>query len=107
MYQETLDALNANKTTRQHVNKMKDLYIRATDPKLKALIGAVGSELEGYLQDMKKLAKQQTQSPVSKQNNVAKAKAARKMKFIPSSPMANGKVALSVTGLIDYCKSVI
>jgi hypothetical protein len=107
MYQETLDALDTNKTTRQHLNAMKDLYDRATDSKLKALIGAVGSEFEGYLQEMKKLANRQTQSPVSKQNNVAKAKAARKMKFIPSSPMADGKVALSVTALIDYCNSMI
>lgn len=107
MYQDTLDALNANKTTRQHVNAMKDLYNRVTDPKLKTLIVTVGSEFERYLQDMKELANRKTQSSVSKKNNVAKAKAAREMKFIPSAPMANGKVAPSVTVLIDYCNSMI
>lgn len=53
MYQDTLDA---NKITRQHVNAMKDLYNRVTDPKLKALIGTVGSVFERYLQNMKELA---------------------------------------------------
>lgn len=35
MYQEVLNALNEAKTTRQHVNKLKELLDRATDPKLK------------------------------------------------------------------------
>lgn len=46
MYQEVLDALNEEKTTRQHVNKMKYFFDRATDLKLKKLIGAVGFEYE-------------------------------------------------------------
>lgn len=35
MYQEVLDALNEEKTTRQHMNKMKKLFDKATEPKLK------------------------------------------------------------------------
>lgn len=107
MYQETLDALNADKTTRQHFNAMKVLYDRATDPKLKELIRAVGSDFESWLQEMKRLANRKTQSPVSKQNYVATAKAARKEKYIPSSPMADGGVLPSVAALIAYCNNMI
>lgn len=55
MYQETLDA---QRTTRQHLNAMKALFERASDPKLKTLIAAVGSEFERWLNDMKQLANQ-------------------------------------------------
>ncbi|MFV6584494.1 hypothetical protein ACNPHE_24965 [Klebsiella pneumoniae] len=107
MYQEVLNALNEAKTTRQHVNKLKELLDRATDPKLKKLIGDVGSEYENYLKVFKKLANQKTISPISKQQNVAKADAARKMKIIPSMPMKDGTVSLSVSVLIAYCNSMI
>ncbi|MBY7251489.1 hypothetical protein K4X45_21075 [Enterobacter roggenkampii] len=107
MYQEVLDALNEEKTTRQHMNKMEDFYNRATDPDLKKLIGAVGNEYAHWLDSFKKLAHQKTTNPVSKQRNVAKANAARKTKFIPSRPMEDGTVPLSVSVLIAYCKSKI
>lgn len=107
MYQEVLDALNEEKTTRQHVNKIKYFFDRATDLKLKKLIGAVGFEYEKWLEDFKKLANQKTNSPNSKQQNVAKADAARKSKFIPSMPMKDGTVPLSVSVLIAYCNSMI
>ncbi|MGE1734014.1 hypothetical protein [Enterobacter hormaechei] len=107
MYQEVLNALNEAKTTRQHVNKLKKLFDRATDPKLKRLIGAVGSEYKNWLEGFKKLANQKTISPISKQQNVAKADAARKMKIIPSMPMKDGTVPLSVSVLIAYCNSMI
>ena len=107
MYQEVLDALNDEKTTRQHMNKMKNLFDRATDLKLKELIGNVGSEFERWLQEMKKLASRKTQSPVTKQKNVATAKAAREKKFIPSAPMEDGKVPLSVSALIVYCNNML
>ncbi|HEE0143493.1 TPA: hypothetical protein R8G72_004500 [Citrobacter youngae] len=86
---------------------MKELFDRATDPKLKKLIGAVGSEYEKWLEGYKKLPNQKTNSPISKQQNVAKANAARKMKFTPSMPMEDGTVPLSVSVLIAYCNSMI
>ncbi|EAO6613983.1 hypothetical protein ID251_004680 [Salmonella enterica] len=107
MYQEVLDALNEARTTRQHVNKLKELFDRATDPKLKEMISAVGSVYEKWLEGFKKLANQKTNSPISKQQNVAKADAARNMKFIPSMPMEDGTVLLSASVLIAYCNSMI
>ncbi|EAX9402804.1 hypothetical protein BZ075_17815 [Salmonella enterica] len=107
MYQEVLDALNEEKTTRQHMNKMEDFIHRATDPDLKKLIGAVGNEYANWLDRFKKLANQKTTNPISKRLNVAKADAARKKKFIPSRPMEDGTVPLSVSALIAYCKSKI
>lgn len=107
MYQEVLDALNEEKTTRQHMNKMKKLFDKATEPKLKKMIGAVGSEYEKWLKSFTKLANQKTYSPIIKQQNVAKAEAARKQKFIPSIPMKDGTVPLSVSALITYCNSMI
>lgn len=107
MYQEVLDTLNENKTTRQHINKMIKLFERATDPKLKELIGAVGSEYEQWLAKLTKFANQKTHSPITKQQNAAKAKAARAKTFIPSQPMDDGKVPLSVSALIAYCNSMI
>lgn len=92
---------------RQHLNAMKDLFERTTDPKLKELIGAVGSDFESVLENLKKLANRKNQSPISKQNDVAKAKAVRKEKITPSLPMSNGKVLPSVAALIAYCNSMI
>ncbi|HDT5122357.1 TPA: hypothetical protein QHS71_002211 [Escherichia coli] len=107
MYQEVLDALNEEKTTRQHINNMKKFFDRAKDLQLKKLIGAVGSEYENWLVQIKKLANQKTHNPISKQQNAAKAAAARSKTFIPSKPMEDGKVPLSVSVLIVYCNSKI
>ncbi|WP_420285092.1 hypothetical protein [Serratia liquefaciens] len=107
MYQEVLDALNEDKTTRQHINKLNKLYDKATDLNLKKLIGAVSYEYVQWLAKLKKFANQKTYSTFSKQKNVAKAQAARSKTFIPSKSIEDGKVLLSVSALIAYCNSMI
>ncbi|BDO12526.1 hypothetical protein KAM644c_15920 [Klebsiella quasipneumoniae subsp. quasipneumoniae] len=107
MYQETLDALNAQRTTLQHLNAMRALFERASDPELKTLIADVCSVFERWLNDMKQLVNKKNQNPVSKKITVAKVKASRMKKFIPSQPMADGKMLPSVALLIAYCNSKV
>ncbi|HDK6502300.1 hypothetical protein MUB10_28780 [Klebsiella variicola] len=107
MYQETLDALNAQRTMHQHLNAMRALFERASDPELKTLIAEVGSVFESWLNDMKQLANKKNQNPVSKKITLAKVKAARMKKFIPSEPMADGKILPSIVLLIAYCNSKV
>ncbi|WP_312120174.1 hypothetical protein [Kosakonia cowanii] len=108
MYQDVLDALNASKTARQHLNAMEKLYKSSdADPHLQALIANFGSELVRWLSDIKKLSNQKTVTTVQKQNNVAKAQAARAHQFIPSAHLPDGTVLPTVTSLIAYCQSKI
>ncbi|HBL7007453.1 TPA: hypothetical protein LSH92_002632 [Citrobacter koseri] len=108
MYQNVLDALNASKTTRQHLNAMVKLHdSSASDPRLQTLIAQFGKELEGWLRDMKKLASQKMTTELQKQKNVARAQAARANTFIPSAPLPDGTVLPTVAALVAYCRSKI
>lgn len=69
MYQETLDALNAQRTTLQHLNAMRALFERASDPKLKTLIADVCSVFERWLNDMKQLVNKKKSESSQQKNN--------------------------------------
>lgn len=108
MYRDVLDALNACKTTRQHMNAMEKLYkSSAADPRLQALIKEFGEALAGKLLKEQSRANQKAPTKIQKQIHVARAKAERAHKFVPSAPAAGEKMPPAVAALIDYCKSRI
>lgn len=90
MYQKTLDSIQTEQTTRQHLIALNEIYENenTTDSVLKSKIQDVGILLKGMIDSIKK------------NKNIDARKADRERKFVLSESKND-----SVINLSTYCKS--
>ncbi|HAS1962749.1 TPA: hypothetical protein I4D82_24075 [Enterobacter cloacae] len=90
MYQKTIDSIQTEQTTRQHLTALNDIYINesTTDSVLKSKIQDVGIILKGILDS------------INKNKNIDARKADREKKFVLADSQHDSVIKLST-----YCKS--
>lgn len=90
MYQKTIDSIQTEQTTRQHLTALNDIYINenTTDSVLKSKIHDVGILLKGILDS------------INKNKNIDARKADREKKYVLADSQYDSVIKLST-----YCKS--